>query len=323
MRVLASLLLLLLTASAGAQPSLELENTSLGVEVRLPWTGGRLWRGYQPIREEDNSNTVEFKPQGNRLLDSLVPDGVRLYYAAEHPDGRLETAEIVRPRKRLPTLLYPRIQVDKLSYILSVLEGDEVVKRYPISLGGNPTNRKFCYDRLSTPEGLYRIINLQPRATFYRAYDIDYPNEVDELRHRLSREAGLIEKSRPIGGEIQIHGDGIQGNWTHGCMGLRNQDMDELFSKSQLDEGVEVFITGSQIKAEDRLWLIIPPWDYVAQVQERLNTEGFRVGEANGTFNEATSIALGRFQRVNGLPISCQLDSATREFLLRQFQLRW
>jgi L,D-transpeptidase catalytic domain/Putative peptidoglycan binding domain len=318
---------LILTLALLAMPVLAdeliLRNEAAGVRIEIPWKDGKLWRGYQEIILSEQSNRVQFSPVGQHHLDNTVPSGTWIHYLAQHDDGREAYGKIWRPKEDLPTLLYPRIQVDKLNYTLAVLDEERVVKRYPISLGGDPLNRKFCYDRLSTPEGLYNIVNVQPQATFYRAYDIDYPNEIDGWRHQLCREAGIIAKGQPIGGEIQIHGEGIDGNWTHGCMGLRNRDMDELFSAPRLRKGTEVFITGTQIKEEDRIWLIIPPTDYVFQLQDILNREGYSVGDPDGEMNEATAIALGRLQRVSGLEISCQLDSETRAFLLDSYKLRW
>jgi hypothetical protein len=302
---------------------LVLKNVASGVKIELPWSDGQLWRGYQSIDPSQQSNRVLFAPSGQGFLDRAVPSGVWLHYHAKSKDGREASGKIWRPKTKLATLLYPRLQIDKLNYTLSVLDEDTVVKRYPISLGPNPKNRKFCYDRQSTPEGVYIITHLQPQATFYRAYDIDYPNETDVLRHQLCREAGIISKGWPIGGEIQIHGEGIDGNWTHGCIGLRNRDMDELFSAPRLQKWTEIFITGTQIKEEDRAWLIVPPTEYVFQLQEILNQEGYSVGRVDGKMNEATAIALGRLQRMSGLEISCQLDTETREMLSKTYKLDW
>ena len=316
------LLLLCLFQFAGAD-ELELKLTKRGVEIKCPLPAPlTLWRGYQPVDMAAPGNSAEFRLTKPNFVDEKVPSGVWLHYLAVSAQGYEAEGKIWIPKRPLPTLLYPRIQVDKLNYTLAVLDEEKVVKRYPISLGGDPRNRKFCLDRLSTPEGVYDIIGVQPQATFYRAYDIDYPNDIDELRHQLSIQAGLVGKSRSIGGEIQIHGDGIEGNWTHGCMGMRNSDMDELFSSPRLGKRTEVFITGSQIAEEDRIWLLIPPESYVLQVQEILNKEGFSVGQPDGDMNEQTSLALGRLQRVSGLEISCQLDHHTRKFLAEHYDLR-
>jgi lipoprotein-anchoring transpeptidase ErfK/SrfK len=38
-----------------------------------------------------------------------------------------------------------------------------------------------------------------------------------------------LQKTR-LGGEIYIHGGGTDGDWTDGCIGLKNDAMTELFA---------------------------------------------------------------------------------------------
>lgn len=319
----ALILCLMLSAAPFAQVSskrvqvyaLPIVATDDGVMISLPWSGGKLWRGYRPVELIKDESTVLFRPREHRVWDREAPDNVTLHYLAKHPDGRIARGEVRTLNHPLPKLEYPRIQVDKLNYTLSVYDANKLAKRYPIALGGNPTNRKVCQDRRSTPEGLYQVHALQPHATFYRAYDIDYPSDNDRLRHQLSKQYGIIGQGRAIGGEIQIHGHGIAMNWTHGCMALRDFDMDELFSHPELAKGLEVFITGSQIKPEDRPWLLVPPHSYVKKLQAKLLSLGYELKRTDGEFDPSTAKALGQFQRDNGLWISCQLDRDTRELL--------
>lgn len=296
-------------------PVLKAVFTDEGIRLTLPWEGAEVWRSYMPISDQvAGVNMVYNKVQGTEL-DDPAPHGVDLYYLARSPQGEVVQCQLPAQPDALKRVRNPRIHVDKDHYTLTVYEGDRVAKRYPIALGANPTNRKFCQDNASTPEGLYRIYNLQPQATFYRAFDIDYPNRVDHIRHELAIKHGEIESSRSIGGEIQIHGQGITYNWTHGCMALRNEDMDELFAHAELGVNLEVFITGSQISLEDRSWLLQPDQDYVKEVQRRLGKEGFYKGSLDGDFGDGTARALGQFQHKHGLAVSCQLDRHTREFL--------
>lgn len=296
-----------------AQISLKATYTDHGVELELPWEEAEVWRGYRPISTASGqrSNVAYFKSAGSSLVDP-APHRVELFYLARNSEGQVAQCRLMAPDRPLPNLVSPRIQVDKLMYTLSLLDGDQVVKRYPIALGSNPQRRKFCQDNASTPEGIYRVYNLQPEATFYRAFDIDYPNPIDQLRHRIAVERGTVERSRSIGGEIQIHGMGIGANWTFGCMALRNEDMDELFSQPALGVDLEVFITGSQIRPEDRNWVREPRRQLVVKVQRALKQGGYYQGSLDGQFGLGTAEALGRYQADHGLPVSCQLDSGTR-----------
>lgn len=281
--------------------------------LRLPWEPRDVWRGqgekgqlFQPVRVPVDSLTAR---------DTDIPDGTVLYYRAISPSGQqLSTSIAIEPRK-LPELRRPRLLVDKSTYTLTVFDSDKFVKRYAIGLGADPTQRKICQDNRTTPEGLYTIINLQPRATFHRAYDLNYPNEVDHIRYRLGQEASRVPPGRDIGGEIQIHGLGSAGNWTFGCVSLDNPELDELFTRSELSVGTEVFLCGTEIRPTDRPWLLSPPEDKVRQLQEVLRNEGLYRGSLDGSLGPETMEALGRYQLAHHLPLTCQLDGATRRRL--------
>jgi len=228
-----------------------------------------------------------------RVVDPAPPDGVTLYYVS-----RQGTVEVKSPPRALPRLSSPRLVIDKLNYVLEVQDAGQVVKRYPIALGANPRNRKLCQDRASTPEGRYRIINLQPQATFFKAYDIDYPTPLDWDRYRFAAEHDLLPAGQPpIGGEIQIHGRGIQSNWTWGCIALRDEDMVELFSHPEIACGVEVLITGSQLSLQDLQAIARAPRDELAR-------RGL-----------GSRWALGEYQRAKRLPVTLEPDARTLKSL--------
>ena len=280
--------------------------------IELPWEGGKLYRSYSYIRLGPRENRCEIPVEGISVTDEGVPDGVEVHYLAQKKGEADLRAHIEVPNRPLPALSNPEFVIRKLNYTLDVLDQGRIVKRYPVALGGDPENRKFCQDMKSTPEGWYEVYNLQPEATYFKAFDLDYPRPIDAVRHQLAIERGLIEESRPIGGEIQIHGWGIAGNWTAGCIALRDEDMTELFGDPAIRAGLKVFLTGSQISASDRDWLRAPPPGAVRKVQAALRESGLYQGVVDGQFGSGTALALGRYQSRNGLPDSCQLDSVTR-----------
>ncbi len=294
-------------------PTLHCQLHESGVKIELPWEGGRLFRSYSYIHLSPRENRCEIPVQAKSAVDEKAPDGVVVHYLAQktgEPDLR---AYIEIPNRPLPPLSNPELEVQKLNYTLTVLDNGLPVKRYPIALGGDPENRKYCQDMKSTPEGWYEVYNLQPDATYFKALDIDYPRPIDSVRHQLAIQQEAIEPTRPIGGEIQIHGWGIAGNWTAGCIALRDEDMSELFSDTAIRAGLRVFITGSQVSESDRSWLSSPPSDSVAKVQTILKERGLYHGTVDGQLGSGTALALGRYQVRNGLPDSCQLDRTTRK----------
>lgn len=249
--------------------------------------------------------------------DHFAPQGVTLYYQIKvrflnRPTSTSGVVAVDTPAPPPRSIKYPYLMVDKLSYTMFLMDDGEVVRRFPIALGQNPTNRKLHQDRASTPEGLYRITNLQPRATYYRAYDLNYPNRADQARYSLYARLGLLPRPQPgIGGEIQIHGDGIEENWTWGCIALRNSDMDWLFKRSELRTGVEVLIAGSDLSMEDLEAVARTTYSEQLAVTQMLERQGY-----SGDFHQA----LGEFQLHSNLPATGLLDLRTRDFLKRTLQ---
>jgi hypothetical protein len=248
---------------SGARPTtLDLAATPLatgGVQVTWDPPAGpvTLVRAYHPDGLEPGAGDVH--PVLHRTLpagragtftDLAVADGTSYVYQAVAGPARSTPVVVAVPPRALPPLRKPAFRVDKAAYVLAVVDGGRVVKRYPFSMGRAPKRRKLHFDNASTPEGVYRIVGVQPRATYYKAFDLDYPNALD--RARWAARPGLP----PIGGEIQIHGGGgTRENWTYGCMALRDADIDELFASGAVGVGTEVRIFGGELtEAEvDRL----------------------------------------------------------------------
>ncbi|MDQ7821632.1 MAG: L,D-transpeptidase family protein [Candidatus Eremiobacteraeota bacterium] len=220
----------------------------------------------------------------------------------------------------LPPLRKPSLFVDKENFILEVRDDGAPMKRYPIDLGQNSRRRKLFQDRASTPEGIYKIICVQNNATYYKAYDLDYPTPIDRIRYRfalahrlLPAEGGALP---PIGGEIQIHGLCVGYNWTWGCIAMRNRDMDELMSRREIGVGTEVLICGSEVTEEDMaLEMKGLSMKETKALQQELAGMGFYHGGIDGILDEETSFSLGSFQLSRKLPVTCEPDSRTLRLL--------
>jgi len=259
------------------------------------------------------------------LVDSMLAQNVTYYYRAQVRRQLLgdvwSSVDSVRvPDADIGRITGSSLLVDKLNYFLEVRDGDRMKKRYPIALGRKPWNRKLHQDNASTPEGIYRIHTEQPNATFYKAFDINYPNGVDSIRYRLARDRRLIAARHGSipgrGGEIQIHGQGIGSNWTFGCIAMRNDDIDELFKHDRVGRGMPVYIVGTEMTRDD----IRSIRDYrtpteLAAFQRRLAAMGFYDRAEDGEIGSGTRLALGRFQLANDLPLTCDFDVRTVRLL--------
>ena len=135
------------------------------------------------------------------------------------------------------------IAVHKQERELLVFSDDQVVKIYRIHLGINPEGSKKISGDFKTPEGLYHITNRNLMSQYHKSLGLSYPNATDILN------AKKLGKSP--GGDVMIHGlpnrdefvgmDRYQNDWTWGCIAMRNEEIDELFTA--INPGTPIFIT--------------------------------------------------------------------------------
>ena len=148
-----------------------------------------------------------------------------------------------RPPLSLP-LRQPKILVKKSSRRLLLYSGNELVRTYRVGLGLSPVGDKVREGDRRTPEGDFYIFTKNSKSAFYLSLGLSYPNAAHAkrgLRDGLITRAqydeimrALQAKRRPpqntaLGGDIYIHGNGAQRDWTWGCVALENEDIRELF----------------------------------------------------------------------------------------------
>ena len=139
----------------------------------------------------------------------------------------------IYPERPLPThCKIDRLVVYKSKHIMQAYCKQQLVKTYAIALGGNPVGPKEYEGDEKTPEGTYTINDRNPHSVCYKNLGISYPNAAN------IRRAQQLDK--PPGGAIKIHGlspkNAFLGkfhryfNWTNGCIGVTNQEIDELYN---------------------------------------------------------------------------------------------
>ncbi|RMG13492.1 MAG: hypothetical protein D6729_14960 [Deltaproteobacteria bacterium] len=127
--------------------------------------------------------------------------------------SRFERAGIGYP----PELLFIRIfKADDVLELWAGRKGEplRLVQRYPICARSGSLGPKRRQGDLQVPEGIYRIDRLNPWSSYHLSLGIDYPNRSDRIRG-----------TRPLGGDIFIHGDCV----TIGCVPLTDQKIEALF----------------------------------------------------------------------------------------------
>jgi murein L,D-transpeptidase YafK len=145
-----------------------------------------------------------------------------------------------------------RLVVIKSRYRLDVLEGDHLLKAFPVALGLSPKGPKERSGDMKTPEGQYTLLPHLSSPGFGECFYICYPSPEDAergLQRGLIGEAerGAIvsacrEHARPpssthLGGLVLLHGtkdrselDLTRHNWTWGCVAMENRDLLQLLS---------------------------------------------------------------------------------------------
>ena len=144
------------------------------------------------------------------------------------------------------------ILVEKIPAQLHLYHAGKKKYTFEAEFGSNWLGDKKSRGDMATPEGKYSVTKkLSGGSTkYHKALLINYPNKIDvqEFNERIRN--GQLRADASIGDLIEIHGDGGKGgNWTQGCVALKNSDMDVLFK--YVSKGTPVTIIGSTLTLEE------------------------------------------------------------------------
>ena len=92
------------------------------------------------------------------------------------------------------------------------------IKDYDIQAASGEAGPKRSQGDLQVPEGLYRILWLNPASSYHLSMKVDYPNDFDRSRAHLDGRTNL-------GGDIFIHGRAV----SIGCLAMGDPAIEELF----------------------------------------------------------------------------------------------
>ncbi len=92
------------------------------------------------------------------------------------------------------------------------------VRAYEIKGSSGTAGPKLRQGDRQVPEGLYRIVGLNPNSSFHLSLELDYPNAFDWERAKADGRS-------PLGGEIFIHGKDV----SIGCLAMGDEAVEELF----------------------------------------------------------------------------------------------
>jgi murein L,D-transpeptidase YafK len=144
----------------------------------------------------------------------------------------------------LPELKQPEIIIRKKQRTLEVYDGGKLIKTFTMVLGFAPNGDKEVEGDGKTPEGEFYVFTKNDKSKFHLRLGLSYPSKADAARglatglitaaERDEIVTAIDKKKMPpqktaLGGEIYIHGGGIESDWTWGCVALRNEEVEQLF----------------------------------------------------------------------------------------------
>ena len=236
-------LLIVFVGTAAAQPA-PVDASSV---MRLAEVGETI---HYVVKKQ---TTVYTEPEGTRPYVRLGFREPIYVLSSENGWSRVRTQDGAHGYVESAALSNVWIRVSKRRKMLYLYQGMDLVMQVPADFGYNAYADKVQRgsrtnpDHWRTPEGTFFVVKKNPYSKFYKAFVLNYPTAEDArrgLRH------GLISKSQhdaivraenafvmppmstPLGGMIEIHGDGTgaSSNWTQGCVAVHNTHIDQLWA---------------------------------------------------------------------------------------------
>jgi lipoprotein-anchoring transpeptidase ErfK/SrfK len=140
--------------------------------------------------------------------------------------GRAALAADDAPRTASPAAVQRRVVVSIPDRKLAVIEDGEVVTVFQVAVGKPST---------PSPVGTFTIINRVTNPTYYKAGKVVGPGAANPVGTRW---IGLSEKGYGIHGTDSPRSIGFAKS--HGCIRLRNHDVEQLFDRVRTGDVVEL-----------------------------------------------------------------------------------
>lgn len=136
------------------------------------------------------------------------------------------SAAEVTPHSAAPTIVQRRIVVSIPDRKLAIIEDGAIVTVFPVAVGKPST---------PSPAGTFTIINRVSNPTYYKSGKVVGPGVANPVGTRW---IGLSEKGYGIHGTSNPGSIGFAKS--HGCIRLRNQDVERLFERVRTGDVVEL-----------------------------------------------------------------------------------
>jgi Uncharacterized protein conserved in bacteria len=252
MFVTTALVLIFITSTTGLSPMAQ--NTAYAAVAAQPYVKYTIQPG-DSLYKISNAYGIpvdNLKSANNMSSDMIITGKTLNIPITQASTQKLSLQTIISNRGLNASQLQIRLFVDKSDKLLTVYNGTTPLKSYHVELGDSgPGDKKVAGDH-KTPEGNFYITQklvLDPADQYLgtRWMRLSYPNIEDAQRGLNS---GLINKTTynaivnainngqtppqntALGGGVGVHGGSTTAlgtNWTYGCVGLTNHDVQEFY----------------------------------------------------------------------------------------------
>lgn len=181
-------------------------------------------------------------------LALLTPSVAGVTLAADTTAAAAKTPAAAAPTRAQKPLSADEIRIDKSDHRLELLADGAVFRTYKVAIGSGGIGPKRFEGDKTTPVGTYRLTG-RFAGLFHKFLGVSYPNDDDRRRYAELKQRGEVPPGRGVGFGIGIHGVGDkelsgvhkQSDWTHGCIALDDEEIDEL--AKLVKDGTRIVIT--------------------------------------------------------------------------------
>ncbi|VAW84453.1 Glutamate synthase [NADPH] large chain [hydrothermal vent metagenome] len=158
----------------------------------------------------------------------------------------------------------------KLELWASSKDGFKKIKNYPVRAASGIAGPKLMEGDKQVPEGIYKIMGLNPNSSYHLSMKLNYPNEFD-LYH-----ANNEGRSNP-GTNIFIHGKEV----SIGCLAIGDSAIEELFTLVYKvgTKNTEVVISPSDPRKAPLFQTVGDEKPWIAKLYKSITTEFIKYRE--------------------------------------------
>ncbi len=195
-----------------------------------------------------NGDTMYLEEEGNIWRERVTPDNIYV----DQLGWKVTESGIDEEMMKQKSENSCWIAISKSSHFLERWENGEKTHSFVITSGYQEGDKVVMGD-MKTPEGEFYICRKNPFSSYCLALVLNYPTTEDAVR---GLESGLISQrehddiiranqrgkspnmSTKLGGLIEIHGNRQITDATHGCVGMRDEDIEILYPLMDVGDGV-------------------------------------------------------------------------------------